>query len=80
MNPMNLFQLKKLWIEFTARHPKFPNFIKAVSQNAIQEGTIQEGTILEIQVTCPDGKSFASNLKVTAEDLEMLQMLRQLQS
>lgn len=40
MNPMNLFQLKKLWIEFTARHPKFPNFIKAVSQNAIQEGTI----------------------------------------
>ncbi|MDY2884545.1 hypothetical protein ACTNEF_10485 [Bariatricus sp. HCP28S3_E4] len=75
MNPMNLFQIKKLWNEFTARHPKFPNFIKAVSQNAIQEGTI-----LEIQVTCPDGKSFASNLKVTAEDLEMLQMLRQLQS
>lgn len=75
MNPMHLFQLKKLWSEFTSRHPKFPNFIKAVSQNAIQEGTI-----LEIQVTCPDGKSFASNLKVTAEDLEMLQMLRQLQS
>ena len=53
MNPMNLFQIKKLWNEFTARHPKFPNFIKAVSPNAIQEGTI-----LEIQVTCPDELCF----------------------
>ena len=71
---MNLFQIKKLWDEFTGRHPKFPNFLKAVSQNAIQEGTI-----LEIQVTCPDGRNFASNLKVTAEDLELLQTLKQMQ-
>ena len=75
MHPMNLFQIKTLWDEFTGRPPKFPNFIKAVSPNAIQEGTI-----LEIQVTCHDGKRFASNMKVSAEDLKILQMLRQLQS
>ena len=58
-----------------------PKFILSLgAMGAVSQNAIQEGTILEIQVTCPDGKSFASNLKVTAEDLEMLQMLRQLQS
>lgn len=73
MNPMKLLQLKNLWEQFTARHPKFPHFLKAVSQTAAQEGTI-----FEIQVTTPDGKTLASNLKITREDLELLQMLREM--
>ena len=40
---------------------------------------IQEGAILEIQVTTPDGKTITSNLKVTKEDLEMLQTIREMQ-
>lgn len=74
MNPMAFMQLSTLWVKFTQRHPKFPPFLKAASQAAMQEGAI-----LEIQVTTPDGKTIASNLKVTQEDLEMLQTIREMQ-
>lgn len=74
INPMTLMQLRSLWTGFTQRHPKFPPFLKAASQAAMQEGAI-----IEIQITKPDGTSIASNLKVTREDLEMLQTIQQLQ-
>ena len=74
MNPMAVMKLTALWTAFTQRHPKFPAFIKAASQAAMQEGSI-----LEIQVTTPEGKTLTSNLKVTKEDLEMLQMIREMQ-
>lgn len=74
MNPMTFMQLSALWVKFTQRHPKFPPFLKAASHAAMQEGAI-----LEIQVTTPDGKSIASNLKITQEDLEMLQTIQQMQ-
>ncbi len=73
MNPMKLLQLKNMWDGFVLRHPKFPNFLKAVSQN-----DIQEGTIIEIQVTAPEGKTFTSNIKVQKEDVELLQSLMDL--
>lgn len=31
---------------------------------------------MEIQIRTPDGKEFASNLKVTKEDLELVQQMR----
>ncbi|XCP86417.1 hypothetical protein ABXS75_06375 [Roseburia hominis] len=73
MNPMMLLQLKNLWSEFSTRHPKFPSFLKAVSQNGLQEGTI-----LELQVTLPDGKTLASNLKITKEDVEMYRQIQEM--
>ena len=73
MNPMAFMQLSALWVRFTQRHPKFPPFLKAASQAAMQEGAI-----LEIQVTTPDGKTIASNLKVTQEDLEILHTMSQI--
>lgn len=60
MNPMKLLQIKNMWDGFVSRHPKFPNFLKAVSQNGIQEGTV-----LEVQITTPEGKTFTSNYKGT---------------
>ena len=36
---------------FRANHPKFPMFLRAVSQDALVEGTI-----IEINVTTPEGK------------------------
>lgn len=74
MNPMAAMKLGALWMAFTKRHPKFPAFLKAASQAAMQEGAI-----LEIQVITPDGKTLASNLKVAREDLEMLETIRNMQ-
>ena len=73
-NPMAFMQLASLWAGFTRRHPKFPAFLKAASQAAMQEGSI-----VEIQVTPPDGKTLTSNLKVGKEDLEMIRTIQEMQ-
>ena len=74
MNFQSLLQIRNLWQRFTNQHPKFPAFLKAASQAAMQENAI-----LEITVTTPDGKTLTSNLKVGKEDLEMLQTIRNMQ-
>lgn len=71
MNPLQLMQFKKYWDEFTSRHPKFPLFLNAVSQNGIQEGTV-----IEVQIKRPDGKEFATNLKIAKEDMELFQSMK----
>lgn len=71
INPMQLMQLKKAWDAFTSRHPKFPLFLNAVSQSGITEGTV-----IEIQIKRPDGKEFASNLKISKEDMELFDNLK----
>ena len=71
MNPMDILKFKGLWDDFTRRHPKFPLFLNALAQNGITEGTI-----LEINVKRPDGKEISSNLKITKEDMELFQKLR----
>lgn len=73
MNPMQLLQIKGMWTEFTSRHPKFPHFLNAVSQNGITEGTI-----IEIQITTEEGKNFASNLKISKEDMELFRKMKEM--
>ena len=73
-NPMAFMQLASLWASFTRRHPKFPAFLKAASQAAMQEGSI-----VEIQVTTPAGKTLTSNLRVGKEDLEMIRTIQKMQ-
>ncbi len=74
INPMKLLELKNLWGAFTRRHPKFPQFLSAVQQTGITEGTI-----IEVQITPPNGKTFTTNLKVTAEDIEAVKSLQNYQ-
>ncbi len=70
-NPAALFQLMNLWNRFQNSHPKFPKFLKAVTQNGIREGSI-----VEIRVTTAEGESFDSNLKITADDMEMIEQIK----
>ena len=51
---------------FRANHPKFPMFLRAVSQDALVEGTI-----IEINVTTPEGKNYCTNVKLKADDMEL---------
>ena len=74
INPMKLLELKNLWGAFTRRHPKFPQFLSAVQQTGITEGTV-----IEVQITPPDGRTFTTNLKVTAEDIEAVKNLQNYQ-
>ena len=70
IDPMQLLKIKGMWDGFTRRHPKFPAFLKAMTQ-----GAITEGSVLEITVTTVEGKTISSNLKVTKEDMEMVEAI-----
>lgn len=68
-----LRKLKGCLERFRAGHPKFPLFLKAVSQEALVEGSV-----IEITVTAPDGRNYCSNIKLNSEDLEFVDCLKTL--
>ena len=70
-NPAAIFQMMNLWSRFQKSHPKFPKFLSAVVKNGIKEGSI-----IEIRVTTAEGESYDSNLKVNAEDMEIIGQIR----
>lgn len=73
MNPAKLLAFRKQWGEFEQRHPKFVMFLGAVIKNGVGEGSI-----IEMKITLPDGRVMESNMKVSAEDMEMLKTVGEL--
>lgn len=65
-----IMKAKSAWETFTRNHPKFPMFL-----NAVRRDGIKEGTLIEISVVDPDGSKKETNVRVTASDLELLNML-----
>ena len=66
INPLKLMKMKNAWSRFTANHPKFPRFLNAVVRRGIQEGTV-----FEFKVTSPDGQELVTNMRLSAEDIEL---------
>ncbi len=66
-----LQQLRSGMDRFRANHPKFPMFLKAVSQDALKEGSV-----IEINVTTPEGKNYCSNVRLKADDMEFIEALK----
>ena len=67
MNAMKMLQLKPQIQKFQKRHPKFVQFFSAYAMTAAQEGSV-----LEITITDPDGKVVCTNMKVTADDVQLV--------
>ena len=66
-----LQQLRSGMGRFRANHPKFPMFLKAVSQDALKEGSV-----IEINITTPEGKNYCSNVRLKADDMEFIEALK----
>jgi len=66
----DVMKIKGAWDRFTRNHPKFPAFL-----NAAKAKGIVEGTVIGITVTGPEGETLTTNVKVTAEDLELFNTL-----
>lgn len=73
MNPAMIFKIKGMWDEFKGNHPKFPRFLQAVVRQPMEEGTV-----LELTIKHPNGDTLASNVKLTASDLELIEQLKQM--
>lgn len=71
MNPMDMIKIAGMWSAFQKRHPKLPLFFK----KAAETGAFGPGTVLELTVKTPDGREMAANMKIMAEDLELLEQL-----
>ena len=74
LNQLAMLQKLKSGIDrFRANHPKFPLFLKAVSQDALKEGSV-----IEISVTTHEGKNYCSNVRLNADDMELMETLKNL--
>jgi len=71
INPAKILQMKSAWETFSANHPKFLPFLRAVGQNGAKEGCIYE-----ITVTTPEGQTLTTNLKLKEEDIELIRNLK----
>ena len=72
-NPADIMKLMGMKAKFESAHPKFVSFIKDVAARGISEGDI-----LEVTITRPTGEKTTANLRVTADDVEMVQDLKNL--
>jgi hypothetical protein len=73
MNPSNIMKAMELKGRFERNHPKVVSFF----QKEVFSG-IPEGTVVEITITKPGQEPVTSNMKVTADDLEMVDTLKNL--
>ena len=69
INPMKLMQLKGMGERFKQNHPRIPGFFNAAMDS------IREGRVIEMSVTDPEGRKLCANIRVTADDMEMLRQL-----
>lgn len=75
MNPMALLSMKAALEKFQGNHPKFMQFLNIMMQTGLQEGTV-----LECTVTTPEGKEIQANIKITQDDLELIEELKKLKN
>ncbi len=74
MNPMAMMKIKPLLEKFRDNHPKVPMFFTAAA------GSIQEGSVIELSIQAPDGKHICTNIRVTADDIELINFLKEMAS
>ncbi|MBR7085349.1 MAG: hypothetical protein IKI37_09275 [Oscillospiraceae bacterium] len=72
MNPLTLMHMKPLLEGFRDRHPKFLQFFGYASQN------MGEGSLLEIRITSADGKKAVTNIRVSPEDVELIEKMQEI--
>ena len=70
MDMSAVFKMQQYWNRFTNNHPKFPMFL-----NAVRNRGVEEGAICELAITYPDGTKMETNVKISADDIEIFREL-----
>lgn len=73
MNPMEMIKIKGMLERFIGRHPMLPKFFTRIQPE------VREGSVIELTVTPPDGEPLKVNIKVQPEDMELLEMIKNMQ-
>ncbi len=72
---MDIMQLGGRLQTFNSQHPKFGAFLREAGPDAMREGSV-----LEMKVTSPEGQEYITNIRLTKEDIETIQMIRSLRN
>ncbi|MBO4616055.1 MAG: hypothetical protein J5717_01770 [Lachnospiraceae bacterium] len=72
-NPADIMKLMGMKNKFESSHPKFVSFIKDVAARGISEGDI-----LEVTISRANGEKTTANLRVTADDVQMVEDIKNL--
>lgn len=72
-NPADIMKLIGMKNKFTNAHPKFVAFLGDIAKRGVSEGDI-----IEVSVIGADGNKTTANLKVNADDVEMIGELKNL--
>ena len=67
----DIMKVKSAWDKFTRNHPRFPQFL-----NAVKGKGVPEGTVIGITLDYPNGERLETNIKVSAEDLDLVETLK----
>ena len=70
LNPMALLKMKERLGIFNEEHPKVRPFF-----HMLKEEGLLVGSVLELKVTDPEGREQVTNIRLTENDLETIQML-----
>ena len=71
MNPIDMVQLAGRLSTFKQQHPKFGRFIKSVAAKGLTEGSV-----MEVKFRATDGEEYVANIKMTQDDIETINMIR----
>lgn len=74
-NPLQLMQLGERLKIFREQHPRVIEFLHAVAREHLQPGVV-----MELKVTDPDNKTMVTNIKLTPEDIETIEIIKNLKS
>lgn len=70
VNPMDMMKISGMMRKFEENHPKIFSFFTATKDD------YQEGSVIEISVTKPGGEKKTANLRLNADDMEAIEMLK----
>ena len=74
VNQMEAMKMKGMLDEFRTNHPKVLKFFQNESTN------IEVGTIIEMTLTTRSGETVCTNIKVTPEDMELIEQFKKMAS
>lgn len=70
---MQFMQLSDRLRIFQSQHPRVIDFIRDVGRN-----TLEPGVVMELRVTDNNGKTSVTNIRLTQEDMETIEIIKNL--
>lgn len=71
VNPGNIMKLMSAKNQFEARHPKFSAFFQAIMTQGVDVGSV-----IEVSIQRPGEEPVMANMRVTQEDIDLVNELK----